>query len=286
MNEKACLNLKERIIHSPCYLLNGSYNTRCLVALTKFICLERQLIMAYYDMCQAGVEYGILQDSSSSKDEKKSAELRCLHHLEHSIVEYNNCYDTVLQIVYFVFEFVPDFQTQKDYKNFVKGCKWVSKSNGIEKIFNNTISLNPDNKVIESLFDKLKEFYITSGAPIRKIANAIKHHGGISTKNCQIPIPPGFTLTLTQGGNGSLEKIQNAIKENCVFSPKSILPETIDLENTIKVLESKTSDIHTFAMYLFHESGLYAATEKEISITKTFQPPFSIIKLNGREQTK
>ena len=280
MRETACLNLKDRIINSPCYITNGSFNTRCLVALTKFLCLERQLIMAYYDMCQAGVEYGIFKDASTPDNVRDNAELKCLHHLEHAIIEYNNCYDTVLQIVYFVFEFVPDFQTKNEFNKYLKGCRWSTKTNGIARSFERFIAENPSLQEAKMFFEKLKEFYITSGKPIRDIANAIKHHGGISTKKYQLPVPPGYTISLTQDRSNVKENILNAIRNNNFFSPDSILPLVIEIEETIKLLELKTDDIYNFALYLFKVSGLYQATEKSISLTKTFHPPFSIT--NGK----
>ena len=101
MNPKAQLGLYDRILSSPCYLMNGSYNQCCYIALIKTLCLERQLLSAYLDLTIAKNPYEL--NTTDSIFSLYNYELVKLHFLNNAITAFNNCYDTVLQIVFFIF---------------------------------------------------------------------------------------------------------------------------------------------------------------------------------------
>lgn len=276
MRKKAVIGLHQRIINSPCYLFNGSYNSCCLVALTKYICLERQLIKAYYTLCIAAKHFSESIDSSQSEARRKESELHALHNIENAIVSYNNCVDTLLQIVYFVFEFVPCFYKADDFTKYLKQCRWERIKSKFKKYLNNPYP-NPKAFVV---YDRLDRFYSGASA-IRDLANAIKHHGGLTTAKSKIPCPPGLTLPVKCPFNFPLalgDDLEKLIKEtgDDIFNPAAILPTVVDFEFVIKQLENQTDKIYDFAHFIFRESGLLNATEQNINIRITFHPTFSV----------
>lgn len=274
MNDKAFLNLQERIIKSWCYMSNGAFNKCCFVALLKTLCLERQMLNAYMHLCFAKNHTDIFKNISESF-QKYDGELAKLIFLSDAIIAYNNCVDTVLQIIYFGLEFMPEFNSQRDYEKYLKQCKWPT----IEKGLADFISLHPQH---EDFYKKTVEFYKTV-KPIRTIANAIKHHGGIVSEHTKIPCPPGYTINLSKSVNStddlpSLQYMMDLIKNgsNDVFSPKSVLPFTINFEEYIQILEDANSLIYDFTHYIFSYIGLYDATMSNIASCQTFRPKFSI----------
>lgn len=275
MNEKACLNLQKRILHSWCYLSNGSFNRCCFVALLKTICLERQLLNAYMHLTFAISDKDLIP-SSYSDFHIFNGELTKLVFLGDAIIAYNNCVDTVLQILYFGLEFMPEFTSQKEYKCYLRNCKWSE----FKKHLTFAAKIHPKHS---HFFSEIENFYSTKCDKIRSLANALKHHGGIVSEHTQIPCPPGYTINLTNDTEGnteipSLQSIMNAIQteSNDVFSPKSVLPLVIDFEDTIALLNQMTSDIYDFTHYAFRYIGLYDATESNILTHKTFHPIISI----------
>lgn len=282
MNDKAFLNLQERIIKSWCYMSNGSFNKCCFVALLKTLCLERQMLNAYMHLCFARNHTNIFRDASQSF-QIYDGELAKLVFLSDAIIAYNNCVDTVLQILYFGLEFMPEFNSQRDYEKYLKQCKWPT----IKKVLFDYTSLNHQHV---EFYNRTVEFY-TAAKPIRTIANAIKHHGGIVSKHTQIPCPPGYTIqfpkSVTSTDNlPSIQSMMDMIQKGSsdVFSPKSVLPFTIDFEEYITYLEDANSLIYDFAHYIFRYIGLYDATKSNLVSHQTFRPIFSI--RNGTKQDK
>lgn len=277
MMTKKVFSFHERIVNSPCYISNGSFNSRCLVALIRFICLERQLSLSFYDLKNAEAYYKAFNDEENDNKIKSDAQLHCLYFLEHSLVGYNNCIDTILQIVYFIFECLPDFFSKTEFDDLLRGCKWGT----INSHFTSFTKSHTDS-IASQFFHELKDFY-SKGKKVRDKANALKHHGGITTKDFQIPCPPGYTLNVSHHHNPSFiinpDEIKQLIDEskNNIFSPISVLPLVVDIKETIIELQSQHENILDFAYYLFDISGLFNATNKDIDITQTFHPPFSII---------
>lgn len=286
MNPKAYLGLSERIINSPCFLLNGSFNQCCYIALLKTICLERQLISAYFDLTVAKNPQSLNQTDAYFSNH--NYEIAKLHFLNHAISAFNNCYDTILQIVFFAFEFVPQIFTKEDYNKYVKRCYWANRKDSIKETLASFISTNPQHK---QFFDKLVDFYQAKGNEIRDIANAIKHHGGVATRCTQIPVFGALTININEKSKYSNDSIEaNSIitaakqGDKDIFSPDCVLPKELDIEQTTELLDTHTTYIHDFTQYLFRYSGLYDATNKLISTQSTFHPTFSII--NGTKQDK
>ena len=253
---------------------NGAFNRCCFVALLKTLCLERQMLNAYMHLCFAKNHTDIFRDVSQSF-QIYDGELAKLVFLSDAIIAYNNCIDTVLQILYFGLEFMPEFNSQRDYEKYLKQCKWPT----IEKGLSDYISLNPQHED----FYKRTEIFYKEAKPIRTIANAIKHHGGIVSEHTQIPCPPGYTITLPKSVNSiddlpSLQYMMGLIQNGSsdVFSPKSVLPLTIDFEGYIQILEDANSLIYDFTHYIFHYIGLYDATSSNTASPQTFRPTFSI----------
>lgn len=259
--------------------MNGMYNQCCYIALIKLLCLERQLILAYLDLTIAKNPQEVV--SSDGLFSHNNYALTKLHFLNNAITSFNNCYDTVLQIVYFVFEFTPQIFTKTDYDKYVKSCFWEKRKKSIKEVMKLFVEQNPKHN---KFFDTLCDFYETKGGQIRKIANAIKHHGGIATAETQIPTYGAYTINISEDSKyASLVFDTNNIiaasnnGDSDIFSPINVLPKIINIDETIEVLEKHTSYIYDFAHYLFRYSGLYKATENKFFSNKTFHPTFSII---------
>lgn len=251
---------------------NGAFNKCCFVALLKTLCLERQLLNAYVHLCFAKNYTDIFKNISESF-QKYDGEIAKLIFLSDAIIAYNNCVDTVLQIIYFGLEFMPEFNSQCDYEKYLKQCKWPT----IEKGLADFISFHPQH---EDFYKKTVEFY-KAAKPIRTIANAIKHHGGIVSAHTQIPCPPVYTISKSLNSTYDLSSLRDMMDliqngSNDVFSPKSVLPFTINFEEYIQILEDANSLIYDFTHYIFFYIGLYDATMSNIPSSQIFRPQFSI----------
>jgi hypothetical protein len=91
-----------------------------------------------------------------------------------AILDYNACYDYVLQIIYFGFDFCSTVLSKEDYYRQMKDeCRW-------NKIKNKMYALQETNVIIKSFakdFVNFRSSIQKSDISILEWANSIKHHG-------------------------------------------------------------------------------------------------------------
>ena len=104
-----------------------------------------------------------------------------------AILDYNACYDYILQIIYFGFDFCCPIGSKSEYiKQMSEDCKLkvVDKTSGVSEDSNFQKEINKlrlDNSEADAFFkqfDALKRALRRKGKTIQYWANNIKHHGG------------------------------------------------------------------------------------------------------------
>ena len=110
--------------------------------------------------------------------------------LKYAILNYNACYDYFEQIVFFAFDFFPDFGSAREYKKILKECTRSSiRKKGKDSTFTTDImklkKVNSEARLFFDKYDKERQFVNHTLFGIRKWANSIKHQGGINFSECE-----------------------------------------------------------------------------------------------------
>jgi len=205
-----------------------------------------------------------------------------LFELQHAILAYSSCYDTILQIVYFAFHFAKDFTTEKKYHKQLSRCKWFEEVPKKDKKTGTTIVEKRGVKVwlgeissdkANTLYDKLVVFY---GAGIRgkvnKYANSIKHKGGISIARLNTYIPKIIRIKRPFMIKKNIS-FQPLFKDVEKFDPKVLYPEEIDFNECFSMLVEQNLEIYNFTEFLYEFMGLSNFDKKSIFASQ-FTLPF------------
>lgn len=172
------------------------------------------------------------------------------YHLKYAILNYNACYDYILQIIYFAFDFCEDITTQETYQAQLCQCSFGYNST-FRKHFK---ALSETNVKAKELFDKLDDFYNNKRRKLSGWANAIKHRGGLSIPEM---IPNRHNTCIF--GDGSI-----------VFSPETIYPHIITIEDIIEELKEQNKIICEFAEYLFDFIGFNKTNTNKLNVEDWF----------------
>ncbi|WP_068688967.1 hypothetical protein [Culturomica massiliensis] len=91
--------------------------------------------------------------------------------LKNAILWYNACYDHILQVIYFVFDFNDPVKSEMTYRRNLVKCRFSPNSPFYKKFQ----QLAEENKFARELFDRLTDFYRRT--PLDTWANRLKHTG-------------------------------------------------------------------------------------------------------------
>lgn len=279
--------------NNPLYRNCANGDNRLMAALCLFFCLHQQYSFANYALKKA-IRLFDNMDSESLTDEAKDSLI--LFNLQHAILAYNSCYDTILQIVYFAFHFAKDFHSRKQYLAQLSRCKWSDirpvkdGQTGLRKAEETGLKIwfsELTDEASKSLFDKLS---VLCGKDCRvrvnKLANTIKHKGGISIVSLNQYIPDCLRVEThfafsKQGDTYKFTPTKNNIES---FDPKILYPQEIDFVECISMLKNQNKIIYEFVEYLFNFMGLNIFDKKDVFAPK-FTLPFYYNNY-GTEQTK
>ena len=190
-----------------------------IIALHKLVNLRNTIALANYAINKANDEVDNI---------KKYFFLRS------AILDYNSCYDYVLQIVFFGFDFCPLIKTSDEFIEAMKNeCKYTrtdSNNRGEEIViptpFKRKITqlktIDPNAKFF---FKQLKDFrrrLLCSSANINEWANTIKHRGGFLTT--EIIDCTKFSRVITVDNNRA-----PIFDSSCLYNPTSFP----DIENRL-----------------------------------------------------
>lgn len=267
--------------NNPLYRNCANGDKRLMVALCLFFCLHQQYSFANYALKEAADRLFNDLDSKNLTDDAKDS--LTLFNLQHAILSYNSCYDTVLQIVYFAFHFAKDFHSRQQYLKQLNRCKWSDirsvkdRQTGLCKAEETGLKIwcsELTDKASKSLFDKLSVLYGEDcRGRVNKLANTIKHKGGISIASLNKFIPDclcvetPFTFS-KQGDTYKLTPVKNNIE---TFDPKILYPQEIDFEECISMLKYQNKIIYEFVEYLFNFMGLNVFNKRDV-----FAPKFTL----------
>lgn len=128
---------------------------------------------------------------------------------KNGIIWYNSCYDYILQVIYFAFDFWGCINSPESYLKELKRCKFeVNKKDW--KYKNNTPSFKEiagSNKEADDLYQNLIDFYHKGGEENNKLlkwANLLKHNGAIAFEglsfraNSQFVYSSGFKTSYAE----------------------------------------------------------------------------------------
>jgi len=269
-----------KISNNPLYRNCANGDNRLMAALCLYFCLNQQFGFANYATTKANRLFCSSDTNNLTQDAK---DCLALYNIEHAILSYSSCYDTILQIVYFAFHFAKDFQSEKQYREQLNRCLWYdspivkdketgeykAKEIGM-KIWFAELSDNSS----KLLFEKLSTFYGSScRGKVNKFANGIKHKGGISISslNTYIPDCKRILTPVTVSKIGNTYKFHPIDNNVATFDPKILYPQEIDFEECLSMLESQNKIIYEFVDYLFQFMGLNVFNKKDI-----FAPKFTL----------
>lgn len=267
---------------NPLYRDCANRDNRLMAALCLFFCLHQQYSLANYALKKA-IRLFDNVDSENLTDEAKDCLI--LFNLQHAILIYNSCYDTILQIIYFAFHFAKPFHSKSQYLKRLKRCKWSStqsvknKQTGLEEIKHTGLRKcfsELTDEASKSLFDKLSVFYGKDcRGSVNKLANIIKHKGGISIASLNHFIPDCCRVetSFIFSKQGNICKFAPAKGNIEMFSPKILYPQEIDFEECISMLKNQNKIIYEFVEYLFNFMGLNVFNKKDI-FAQNFTLPF------------
>lgn len=201
-----------------------------VIASQKFYELANLIHSANFSVEQAKIE--------------KRARLKS-YFLRYAVLDYNSCYDYFEQIIYFAFDFFPDFTTREQYMKILKDkCRrkenvkmeqgYIEKDTEFQNDINE-LRKNDDAKRFFKEYDKRREFVSDKTFGIRQWANNIKHQGG-------------FCFNEDVREQGIVNIINN---ESCIFSTENLLIYRITHEDAFKRLYKQNENIVNFAEWLF-----------------------------------
>lgn len=174
------------------------------------------------------------------------------YHLKYAILNYNSCYDYILQIIYFAFDFCEDITSSEVYQEQLAKCTFGYNSK-FRKHFKDFSEINIKAK---QLFDNLDDLYNNKREKLSGWANAIKHRGGLSIPEMK---PNRPNTCICDNDNGAI-----------LFSPEMIYPYTISIEEIIEELKEQNKIICEFAEYLFNFLGFNKVNTNKLSFNDCF----------------
>lgn len=284
MNEdpKTLHNFINEIANNPLYKTCANNDNRLMAALSLYFSLSHQFDFANYALKKAKS----LRSDDNYEPNLKGISRECiiLFNLEHAILSYNACYDTILQIIYFAFYFANDFSTDIEFKKELSECKWKKSKKAKDENGSNIridcglkkLLQEIPNELAKSLFVKLQELYEKKRKYVNNYANIIKHKGGISIQSLNTHIPD-IARVLTpvslevKDGKCSF-KLQSEEPE--IFNPKMFYQECVDLDDCISELIKQNNDIYEFVEYLYGFMNLSQIDRSIKSSLTNFSLPF------------
>lgn len=166
--------------------------------------------------------------------------------LRYALLDYNTCYDYFDQIVYFAFDFFPDFYTVEDFRKIIKekcrrydyvkvGNEYVQKESEFANDIKKLVSINPEADTFFKEFRKRSSFVNDGTYGIRQLANNIKHQGGFWFKE-----------------NLNKQGIVKCIKDGKeIFSTEALIAYCIRHEDIYKRLVKQNNNIVELSNWLF-----------------------------------
>lgn len=158
---------------------------------------------------------------------------------KNAIIWYNSCYDFILQIIYFGFDFWKSIDTPEAYAQEMGNCKfsaWTGDWCQWEKLKIKSFNLLAgQNDEAGKLYGKLTDFYHKGGEKknnILKWANILKHRGGLNFDG--IYAKPNFKVIFKNQLDNSYAR-----------------PLLLKIDDVIEELISEHKKIVTFADYLY-----------------------------------
>lgn len=186
--------------------------------------------------------FSIEQAKNSDNLNRKS------YFLRYAILDYNACYDYLLQIIYFAFDFFPDFDyaSTEEFRKILKdkcrlSClekidgKLIYKDTEFAEDIKKLKDSNPEFAEFYKRFNKFKAFVEDENYGIKQWANNIKHQGGFCFK--ELLTPSGHTVAIA-----SFE---------VVFTTRILTPYTPTMEEAITRLHNQNRNIIEFSNWLF-----------------------------------
>ncbi len=160
--------------------------------------------------------------------------------LKNAIIWYNSCYDYILQIVYFGFDFNKPISSRSEYLMELKKCRYQRPQKPSKTFYTEFEKIASKNLDAQELFERLNTFYFDNKGKLRAWANKLKHQGGIEL-DILYAKPLGCGL----------------VNEDCkeLFSDYYIIPTIISLDEVFKEVIRVHIEIVQIVDYLYNFIG-------------------------------
>ena len=169
--------------------------------------------------------------------------------LKNAIIWYNSCYDYILQIVYFGFDFNKPIASQSDYLKELKNCRYIKNKKTSKTFYTEFEKIALKSPDAQDLFEKLNTFYFENKGKLRDWANKLKHQGAIE-------------LDILYNKSIGIGIINSNFEE--LFCDNYLEPEIVCLNELIEEIVRVHVEIVQFSNYLYDFIGFKYI--KELSI--------------------
>lgn len=286
-------DLVQCIKSSSLYRCMTNGDNRLNVALHQFENLSTNLGYANYGLILCKRHYDeFLCNEEMSTNKKEEA----FYHLRNSIISFQICYDTILQIVFWSFHFAKDVHDENDIHNEIGNCKWNDKfflRGNFRKKLNNEnyeqyleqISIETRNRYspeAAKFADVISEYFIHKRQILNDHGNIIKHRGGFTLHRSGgiSRLNKPVKLIILPNGSCNFEVPEEAQ----LVSNKWFEPMEINIAEEIDMLIEQNHHIVSLAKFIFETLRFNELTSKEI-FAPNYSLPFTF-KSNGTEQNK
>lgn len=253
MNELQKLGIKAKILRSPYFTMGCMGDVGLHIASIKMEELESMMLAAKATLGKGTMEQ---QHATANGVETEKAQTAArFYHLEHAIIDYDACYDYVLQIIFFAFDFFTPLCSETDYSKNLRACR-----RGKSKFWRNFESLSHHNDNAKTLLDKYSTFDNQRTPKLAKWANRLKHHGGLNVEELA-------------SDRFSWSKLDD--HNNVIFCSRWIQPMYVTINEVINELTQRNNDIVEFANWLYDFIGFSLCDQQTITGFLTINKSFS-----------
>lgn len=217
-----------------------------VIAMVKFEELQHLFVYAQHSFT-LGMKENHKVHASDGNNELAQKGYR-FHHLRHAILDYNACYDYLLQIVYFGGDFFDEIKSSKDYAKELRKCIWNQNSKFKIRVQE---MVSEGNEPLISIC-KFYEDRNNETNPLADWTNQLKHKGG-------------FTIDELEEHHIEIT-VLNKKTGKTVFSSDYIKPICVTFEDIEKCLVNHNDKIVEYAEFLYKSLGL----DDSVNLKKDF----------------
>lgn len=262
MSELRTINFTRIMYSSPFFSMSCMGDVGLCIAGKKIEELESLILSANHALT-LGIKENHNATSNGKVTDEANKAIR-LYYLKYAIQSYNACYDYILQIIYFAFDFFSEIKSLEDYQENLKNCM-VRKDGADTKFWLSFKQISTQNDAAKKLLKEFNKFSKKRHCRLSDWANALKHQGGIQLEELASRRP---------------DCPVHDCKGNLIFSLDWIKPIYVTLDEVIETLKKQNIYIVEFADFLYKFIGYDLCDQPNMEGFSILEKDFSAKQLN------